>query len=152
MYYQNLPGTRLLLLVPFVLLLAACTAGDTQFSEQTPAGFWYGLWHGVISVIALIVHVFNDSILVYETHNSGGWYDFGFLLGVIIIWGGGCHVKCKTEAQKKRAQEWEAAGEKVGKKIKHKLKEWAEEDDWEEISDMVEKKIKRKIREWAEKD
>ncbi len=38
----------------------------------------------VISVM-LIVGIFSDSIDVYEVHNRGGWYDFGFLLGVTLI-------------------------------------------------------------------
>ena len=66
-----------LFLLPILLLLTACTAGDAQFTPETPAGFWYGLWHGVIAVIALIIHLFNDAVLVYEVNNTGGWYDFG---------------------------------------------------------------------------
>jgi hypothetical protein len=26
---------------------------------------------------------------MYEVHNNGGWYDFGFILGMMIIFGGG---------------------------------------------------------------
>lgn len=140
------------ILLSSVLVLTACTAGNAQFSEQTPAGFWYGLWHGAISIITLIIHVFNESVMVYERNNSGGWYDFGFLLGVIFVWGGGCHMKCRSAARKKRDKEWEAVGDKVEIKFKRKLKEWAEDEDWEEIGDKVAEKIKRKIREWAEKE
>jgi len=147
---QKMLSVRLLLLFSFVLFITACTAGDAQFTAETPAGFWYGLWHGVISFITLIIHIFNDAIWVYEINNTGGWYDFGFLLGVIFVWGGGCHVKCKSAAQKKRDQEWDKTGKKVEIKIMHKLKEWAEDDDWEEIGDKVEKKLKRKLKEWAE--
>lgn len=151
---------RLFLLCLSVLFLASCAAGDSQFTDQDPAGFWYGLWHGVISVITLIIHIFNDNVLVYEANNTGGWYDFGFLLGVICVWGGGGHVSCKSAAQKKREQEWEEIGDKVEKKVMRKLKVWAEEEDgvagkdedWEEIGEKVEKKLKRKIREWADKD
>ena len=150
---------KLLFLIPPLLLLSACTAGDAQFTSEIPAGFWYGLWHGIISVITLIIHVFNENVLVYEVNNTGGWYDFGFLLGVICIWGGGSHISCKTSAEKKRDKEWEEIGDKVEKKVMRKLKEWAESEestdsgeDWEEIGEKVEKKLKRKIREWAEKD
>ena len=104
---------RPVLLIPLVLLLGACAAGDAQFTPATPAGFWYGLWHGVISVISLIIHVFNESITVYETDNTGGWYDFGFLLGVILVWGGSCHAKCKSAAKKQRDKEWQEVGDKV---------------------------------------
>ena len=150
---------HLLVLVSIILLLTSCTAGNAQFSPESPAGFWYGLWHGVISVIMLIVHVFNESVGVYEINNSGGWYDFGFLLGVILIWSGGSHVNCKSTEKKQRDKEWEEVGDKVEKKVMRKLKAWAEDEqngdsvnEWEEIGDKVEKKLKRKIREWAEKD
>ncbi|MCG8018170.1 MAG: hypothetical protein JAY97_18340, partial [Candidatus Thiodiazotropha sp. 'RUGA'] len=53
--------------------LASCTAGDSQFTAESPAGFLWGLWHGVISVISLVIHLFNDNVVVYEVDNSGGW-------------------------------------------------------------------------------
>ena len=148
-----------LILVLFVLLLTSCTAGDPQFTQDNPAGFWYGLWHGMIAVISLIIHIFNENVSVYELNNTGGWYDFGFLLGVISIWGGSSHVTCKSAADKKRQQEWDEIGDKVEMKVMHKLKEWADDEegtdsdkDWDEICEKVEKKLKRKIREWADKE
>jgi len=154
---------KLFILLTIIFSLAACSAaGNTQFTSLSPAGFWYGLWHGVISIISMVIHLFNDSVKVYEINNSGGWYDFGFLLGVIGIWGGGSHFSCKTAADKKHDKEWDEIGHKVEIKVMHKLKDWAENDeendstqnkeDWDEISKKVEKKLKRKIREWAEKD
>lgn len=155
----NFRSFKLLILIPFLLVLTSCTAGDVQFTSETPAGFWYGLWHGIISVISLLIHIFNDSVHVYEMNNTGGWYDFGFLVGVISIWGGGSHFSCKSAAEKKHDKEWDEIGEKVEKKVMLKLKNWAEDEtdtdsgeDWDEIGDKVEKKLKRKIREWAEKD
>lgn len=53
------------------------------------AGFWLGLWQGLISPIAFIVSLFNHNVGIYEVHNNGGWYDFGFLLGVMIVFSGG---------------------------------------------------------------
>ena len=158
----NFSRSGLFILITVLLLLSACTAGDVRFTAtggEGPAGFLYGLWHGVISVITLIIHIFNENVHVYESNNVGGWYDFGFLLGVISIWGGGCHARCKSVADKKRDQEWEEIGEKVELKIMRKLNEWAETEEssiddkeWDEIGEKVEKKLKRKIREWAEKD
>jgi hypothetical protein len=150
---------KLLSIITAVLVVSSCAAGDTQFTPETPAGFWWGLWHGVISVISLVVHIFNETVVVYETDNTGGWYDFGFLLGVIMIWGGGCHASCKTRAERQRDKEWDEIGNKVEKKVMRKLKEWSEQEDtaqadpeWDEIADKVEHKLKRKIREWAEKE
>lgn len=151
--------TGLFLFTILLVMLTGCTAGHSQFTSESPAGFWNGLWHGVISFISLIIHLFNDAVMVYEKNNNGGWYDFGFLLGVILVWGGGCHVKCKSGARKKRDEEWEEIGQKVEIKIMHRLKDWAEKDetgamqeDWDELWPKVEKKLKRKIREWAEKE
>lgn len=149
----------LLIFIPLLLLVTSCAAGDAQFTQDTPAGFFYGLWHGIIAFISLVIHLFNESVSVYETSNTGGWYDFGFLLGVSCVWGGGSHVKCKSAAKKECDKEWDEIGAKVEKKVMHKLKEWAEDEEnseagkeWKEIGEKVEKKLKRKIREWAEKD
>ena len=73
--------------------LTACTAGPNQLTDVpdaagSVAGFWRGLWHGVIAPFAFLASLITDSVSVYETHNSGGWYDFGFLFGVSIIFGG----------------------------------------------------------------
>jgi len=146
-------------IITFLLLLTSCAAGNAQFTPDEPAGFWYGLWHGIISFISLIIHLFTETVIVYEVNNSGGWYDFGFLLGVICIWGGGSHVTRKSSEDKKRKQEWDEIGDKVELKVMRKLKEWADNEEnsgsreeWDEIGEKVENKLKRKIREWAEKE
>ena len=155
---MNKSNLRLLVFVPFALVLVSCAAGGASFTQDTPAGFWYGLWHGVISVISLIIHLFNESVTVYETHNTGGWYDFGFLMGVITIWGGSSHANCKSAEKRRREKDWDEVGDKVEKKVMRKLKAWAEDEDsgqtaeWDDIGEKVEKKLKRKIREWAERE
>jgi len=81
-------------LVMAVLMLSGCWAGP---NEQTGvpneggkvAGFWQGLWHGIIAPLAFIVSLFSDKVHVFEVHNNGNWYIFGFLLGLTAIWGGG---------------------------------------------------------------
>lgn len=60
-----------------------------QVPGAQPARFWVGLWHGVISPITFIVSLFNPGVRLYETNNGGRLYDFGFLLGVLIVLGGG---------------------------------------------------------------
>ena len=52
-----------------------------------PAGFFAGLWHGVISPLTFIVSLFDDGVAIYELNNRGGWYDLGFLMGVGGSWG-----------------------------------------------------------------
>jgi hypothetical protein len=82
------------LAVAGTLLLAACAAGanpDVGIAapgDEDPAGFWLGLWHGLILPITWIVSLFDDSVSPYEVFNNGNWYDFGFVLGVFIVFGG----------------------------------------------------------------
>jgi len=76
-----------------MLVLAACAAGansavDTPAADGDVAGFWMGLWHGLILPITFIVSLFTESVSVYEVHNSGGWYDAGLVLGAACSLGG----------------------------------------------------------------
>ncbi len=81
------------LVVLLVLLLAACSAGANPETgvaavDGRVAGFWLGLWHGLIAPIAFLISLFRDTVNVYDVHNSGNWYDFGFVLGVSTAFGG----------------------------------------------------------------
>jgi hypothetical protein len=60
-----------------------------QVPDAKPAGFWAGLWHGIIAPITFLVSLFNPGVRMYETNSDGGWYDLGFILGVAIAFGGG---------------------------------------------------------------
>ena len=77
-----------------VLLLAGCAAGanptvDVLDADGKSAGFWSGLWNGIISPVTFVISLFSDNVNVYDVYNSGNWYDFGFMFGVSIIFGGG---------------------------------------------------------------
>ena len=85
------------LLVLIVIALIGCAAGPNNLTNVPPeggqvAGFWLGLWHGAIAPITFVISLFNSAVTMYEVHNNGGWYNFGFLLGLSIIWGGGGHA------------------------------------------------------------
>lgn len=74
----------ILVLLPIALLLAGC-ADAVEVGEclpPEPYGFWGGLWHGLITPISFIGSLISDDVAVYAVNNNGGWYDFGFLLGV----------------------------------------------------------------------
>jgi len=78
-------------LVVVVLALAACAAGpNTAAAVDAPhvAGFWLGLWHGAISPITFVVSLFTSDVNIYEVHNNGGWYNFGFMFGASIALSG----------------------------------------------------------------
>ncbi len=89
------------LLIIIVLMISACAAGPNTLSgipDSTGevAGFWMGLWHGIASPVVFIISLFRDSVTIYETHNNGNWYNFGFLLGASIIFGGSGSGACKN--------------------------------------------------------
>ena len=71
-----------------LLVLLVMSSGCAQhmgFGEaaiQDPVGFWYGLWHGIICPFAWIGSLFSEDISIYAIYNNGGWYDFGFILGI----------------------------------------------------------------------
>ena len=82
-----------LLAVVLLLVLSACAAGanpavDTPSADGDVAGFWLGLWQGIIIPITFIISLFSDTVSIYEGHNDGGWYDFGFVIGAGFFLGG----------------------------------------------------------------
>ena len=76
-----------------ILLSLGCAPGpnDAIFSEhgRDIAGFWLGLWHGLISLVTFVISLFNKNVSMYEVYNNGAWYNLGFLLGVMTAFGGG---------------------------------------------------------------
>lgn len=76
------------MLIMLMSLLTGCIPGDGSNNTQDPAGFFMGVWHGWIAPISLIIGAFNDDIRLYETYNSGWWYDFGYYIAIISGFGG----------------------------------------------------------------
>jgi hypothetical protein len=71
-----------------VLTLTGCVPGDGTHSVSDPAGFLWGIWHGWLAPISILVGFFDKNIRVYEVMNTGWWYDFGFYIAVISGFGG----------------------------------------------------------------
>ncbi len=84
-----------IIIMAVFLILTACAAGPNEsLNTASPdsmvvAGFWRGLWQGIIAPVTFFISLFTDKINLYEVHNNGGWYDFGFVIGAGIIFGGG---------------------------------------------------------------
>ncbi len=76
------------LLVIMLVLLTGCVPGDGTYTTDKPAGFFWGIWHGWVAFISLIIGLFDKNIRVYETINTGWWYDFGFYMAIIGGFGG----------------------------------------------------------------
>ncbi len=77
-----------------MLTISGCAAGPNELvnipdEEGKVAGFWQGVWHGFISPFTFLISLFSDTVHTYEIHNNGGWYNFGFLFGASMMFGGG---------------------------------------------------------------
>src|ERR1043165_3970372 len=76
-------------------LLAACaTQGSSGVVPGSP-GFLLGLWHGFIFPVAWFLSLIMPDVAVYAVPNNGGWYDFGYFLG-IVVFGVGARKTTKT--------------------------------------------------------
>ncbi|GGY20323.1 hypothetical protein [Paludibacterium paludis] len=82
---------NVLLLVPVLLVLAGCAdhVSFTEAASREPVGFLHGLWHGAILPFSFVISLFDGGTAIYAIYNTGGWYDFGYLLGASGIVGGG---------------------------------------------------------------
>ena len=83
-------GRWAVLLVLVALVAVGCAAGPNVASAgATPqAGFWLGLWQGIILPVTFVISLFTDDVNIYEVVNNGNWYDFGFVLGLSASFGG----------------------------------------------------------------
>jgi len=91
-----------LLILAAALALAACAA--TQQADAvapTAPGFLLGLWHGFIFPVAWVVSLFAPQVAIYAVPNNGGWYDFGYFLG-IVVFGVGARKSVKTVVYRDR--------------------------------------------------
>ncbi|MBN2206327.1 MAG: hypothetical protein JW742_02895 [Candidatus Aminicenantes bacterium] len=78
------------------LLLASlsCAPGPNDLEKTADrdgrtAGFFKGIWHGLIAPITFVISLFTKDVRFYEVHNNGGWYNFGFVLGAGLFLSGG---------------------------------------------------------------
>jgi hypothetical protein len=70
-----------------LLVFASCATQPAPDAYASAPGFFMGFLHGLIAPLALIAGIFSD-VRIYAFPNSGGWYDFGFVIG-IWCWIGG---------------------------------------------------------------
>ncbi|HZL06606.1 MAG TPA: hypothetical protein VFE45_14535 [Coriobacteriia bacterium] len=103
-----LTGTASALLV--TLVLASCAAGSASPVDTTTlAGFWQGLWHGLVSPVTLVVSLFTDSVSIYAIHNNGNWYDAGFMIGISAIFSstarGGAWAQARRPDERRHASQ-----------------------------------------------
>jgi len=90
----------LLMMIIIVFVVSACVPGDGSNTIDKPAGLFSGIWHGWIAPFSLILSIFNKSTSIYETFNTGFWYDFGFYAAIISGFGGLSFSRKKKKKRK----------------------------------------------------
>ena len=75
------------------IMIIFCSCAEVQNVEACKTGHTYGffggLWHGIIAPASFVVSLFTDDVAVWAVNNKGGWYTFGFLIGVGSLGFGG---------------------------------------------------------------
>jgi len=83
----------LILILLLLVSLTACAPGPnnlkgTPNEKNSVAGFWLGLWQGFIAPFVFVISLFKNGLNIYEVHNNGAWYNFGYLFGLACFFGG----------------------------------------------------------------
>ena len=83
-----------LVLVLLLSILAGCAPGPNPSRKMASehdefAGFWLGVWQGFIAPFVFVASLFKGDLNVYEVHNNGSWYNFGYLFGLACFFRGG---------------------------------------------------------------
>ena len=87
------------------ILLAGCARQDVTAVAPEAPGLVFGLWHGFIFPLAWIVSLFSDDVAVYAVPNNGGWYDFGFFLGIVVFGVGARKTRIVYRDRSRRPQD-----------------------------------------------
>lgn len=94
---------QLLLSILAVLFLLTIVSGCFPVDGGRPvddrSGFLMGIWHGWIAPLSLIVGIFDHTVRVYETTNTGWWYDLGFYMAIISGFGGLSLIRKKSSSE-----------------------------------------------------
>jgi len=83
----------LILVLLLLAILLGCVPGTnnmkgTAGDKVSIAGFWLGLWQGFIAPFVFVISLFKRDLNIYEVHNNGAWYNFGYLFGLSCFFGG----------------------------------------------------------------
>lgn len=82
---------NIFVVVVSIIMFASCAnvVEIEECVEHDPYGFWWGLMHGFITPFSFIISLFKDNVTIYAVNNNGIWYNLGYVLGVMMIFGGG---------------------------------------------------------------
>ena len=80
----HFPASRIAALAALTLLAACATQAGEAVQPEAP-GFLLGLWHGFIFPVAWVISLFMPDASIYAVPNNGGWYDFGYFIGIVFL-------------------------------------------------------------------
>ena len=80
LFSRRKAGRLILFVLP--VLLAGCATQMKSAVQPAAPGFLLGLVQGVIAPVTFIISLFQPDVAVYSVPNNGGWYNFGFILGI----------------------------------------------------------------------
>ena len=98
-------------------LLAACARQSAAAVVAGSPGFLQGLWDGFVFPFAWLVSLFVPEVAVYAVPNNGGWYDFGYFLG-IVVFGVGARGGTRVVYRTRTVRETPRAGVVEGRVIR----------------------------------
>ena len=67
---MNIQKSVSVLLLIALITIVGCMPGDGSYTAEEPAGFFWGVWHGLIAPISLIWGLFNAEIRLYEPQKT----------------------------------------------------------------------------------
>lgn len=79
----NIKSGNFLIAVLLLILTSSCAENvpiDECLTGETH-GFFWGLWHGFIAPISLVISLFDKDVVMFAVNNDGFLYGLGFLLG-----------------------------------------------------------------------
>ena len=92
---------RLSLMLASMAILISCATQPSGEPLDAP-GFFRGYLHGLVILFSLIWHLFDSSVRIYAFPNSGGWYDFGFVLGAASSLGSASSAAARRREDRER--------------------------------------------------
>lgn len=83
----------ILIIIVLILITGCADKVNIGLDGYELRGFWAGLWHGIICPFSFFISLFFEDTVIYAVNNNGGFYDFGFVIGAGILFGGSSKVK-----------------------------------------------------------
>jgi hypothetical protein len=93
---KTLPWKSIVLLTALLFVFAGCavTGQPDPFTREfipraEPYSFVGGFFHGAIMPLGFVGSICSSYIEMYATNHVKGWYDLGYMMGVVMAIGGG---------------------------------------------------------------